>query len=94
MLDTAAGSIAYRFEGRDLNLVLAPPASTRCASPCCSTASRPGEDHGVDVDDSGEGTLDEPRMYQLVRQRGPVRERLFELHLQGAGTRAYVFTFG
>ena len=29
----------------------------------------PGDAHGVDVDAAGEGTIAEPRMYQLVRQR-------------------------
>ena len=72
VLDTAAGSIAYRFEGRDLNLVLAPPASgapVRFA--VLLDGQPPGDAHGLDVDESGEGTLSEPRMYQLVRQRGP-----------------------
>ena len=30
----------------------------------------PGDAHGVDVDESGAGAVSEPRMYQLVRQRG------------------------
>ena len=54
----------------------------------------PGEDHGLDVDESGEGAVDEPRMYQLVRQRGPVRQRTFEITFLDPGVRAYVFTFG
>ena len=54
----------------------------------------PGDAHGVDVGASGEGTLDEPRMYQLIRQPGAVAERLFEITFAGAGVRAYVFTFG
>ena len=54
----------------------------------------PGDDHGLDVDESGEGTVSEPRMYQLVRQRGPVRQRTFEITFLDAGVRAYVFTFG
>jgi hypothetical protein len=33
-------------------------------------------------------------MYQLVRQRGPVRARSFELRFDRRGPRAYVFTFG
>ena len=95
MLDAAGGSIAYRFEGRDLNLVLAPPAS---GAPVRFTVlldgQPPGDACGLDVDESGEGTLSEPRMYQLVRQRGPVRERTFEIAFDGPGVRAYVFTFG
>ncbi len=38
----------------------------------------------VDVDESGDGTLSEPRRYQLVRRRGPTRERTFEITFEGA----------
>jgi Thioredoxin like C-terminal domain len=50
----------------------------------------PGDEHGVDVDASGEGSVDEPRMYQLVRQDGGAADRTFTK----PGVRAYVFTFG
>ena len=94
-LDAAAGSIAYRFEGRDLNLVLTPPASGAPVRFAVLLDGRPpGDAHGVDVDESGEGTLAEPRMYQLVRQPGPIRQRTFEITFDGPGVRAYVFTFG
>jgi hypothetical protein len=53
-----------------------------------------GEDRGVDVAASSTGVVAEPRMYQLVRQRGRVRSRTFELRFHGPGARAYVFTFG
>jgi hypothetical protein len=33
-------------------------------------------------------------MYQLVRRRGPVGRRTFEVTFLDAGVRAYVFTFG
>ena len=54
----------------------------------------PGDAHGLDVDASGAGTLSEPRMYQLVRQRGAIRARTFEITFLEPGVRAYVFTFG
>jgi thiol-disulfide isomerase/thioredoxin len=95
VLETAGGSIAYRFEGRDLNLVLAPPAgggAVRCAA--LLDGEPPGDDHGLDLDESGEGAIAEPRLYQLVRQRGPIRERTFEITFLDPGVRAYVFTFG
>jgi thiol-disulfide isomerase/thioredoxin len=95
VLDAGGGSLGYRFEGRDLNLVLAPPAS---GSPLRFAVrldgQPPGDANGVDVDESGEGTLSEPRMYQLVRQRGPIRQRTFEITFDRPGARAYVFTFG
>jgi thiol-disulfide isomerase/thioredoxin len=95
VLDAAGGSIAYRFEGRDLNLVLAPPSA---GAPVRFTVlldgQPPGEDRGLDVDESGAGNLSEPRMYQLVRQRGAIRQRTFEITFDDPGVRAYVLTFG
>ena len=95
VLGAAGGSLAYRFEARDLNLGLAPPAA---GAPVRFTmlldGGPPGDDHGLDVEASGEETLSEPRMYQLVRQRGRIRERTFEMTFLDPGVRAYVFTFG
>ncbi len=94
-LEAAAGSISYRFEGRDLNLVLAPPASGGPVRISVRLDGEPpGDDHGVDVDESGEATLSEPRMYQLVRQRRAIGQRTFEGTFLDPGVRAYVFTFG
>jgi thiol-disulfide isomerase/thioredoxin len=95
VLDAAAGSIAYRFEGRDLNLVLTPAGAGGAARfAVLLDGQPPGDDHGLDVDGSGEGAVAEPRMYQLVRQRGPIRQRTFEITFLDPGVRAYVFTFG
>jgi thiol-disulfide isomerase/thioredoxin len=95
MLETAAGSIAYRFQVRDLNLVLAPPAAGAPVRFAVRLDGQPpDDDHGLDVDESGEGAVSEPRMYQLVRQRGVIRQRTFEMTFLDPGARAYVFTFG
>ena len=95
VLDAAPGSIAYRFESRDVNLVFAPPASgARVRFALRLDGRPPGDAHGLDVDESGEGSLSEPRMYQLVRQRGPIRRRTFEITFEDPGVHAYVFTFG
>ena len=95
VLEAAAGSIAYRFQARDLNLVLAPPASGAAVRFAVRLDGQPpGDAHGLDVDESGEGAVSEPRMYQLVRQRGAVAERDFEITFLDPGVRAYVFTFG
>jgi thiol-disulfide isomerase/thioredoxin len=95
VLDTAPGSIAYRFEGRDLNMVVAPPGAGGPVRFQVRLDGRPpGDDRGLDVGESGEGAVAEPRMYQLVRRRGPGRRRTFEISVHDAGVRAYVFTFG
>jgi thiol-disulfide isomerase/thioredoxin len=92
VLDAAPGSIAYRFQARDLNLVLAPPGGPARFSVRLD-GRPPGEAHGLDVDESGEGTVSEPRMYQLVRQAGG-EARTFEITFLDPGVSAYVFTFG
>src|SRR5258706_5431169 len=38
------------------------------------------------------GYAEEERLYQLVRQTGPVAERTFEIEFFDAGVRAYAFT--
>jgi thiol-disulfide isomerase/thioredoxin len=89
-LDSAPGSIAYRFEGRDLNLVLGGGKSRFTVR---LDGEPPGDDHGLDVDADGHGAIAEPRMYQLVRQQGH-DERTVTITFQDPGATAYVFTFG
>jgi hypothetical protein len=94
-LEAGGGSIAYRFEGRDLNLVVAPgDGDGEVPFTVLLDGEPPGADHGLDVDESGAGEVAEPRMYQLVRQRGRIRPRTFEIAFRDRGVRAYVFTFG
>ena len=95
VLDGATGSISCRFEARDVNLVLAPPdpgEPVRCSVRL--DGEPPGAAHGLDVDEHGEGTVSEPRLYQLVRRRERVHPGTFEIAFDGPGVRAYVFTFG
>ena len=54
---------------------------------------RPPE-HGVDVDEHGNGVLGDGRLYQLVRQRDGGRERTLEVTFREPGAEAYAFTFG
>jgi hypothetical protein len=54
----------------------------------------PGPAHGSDVDDRGNGTAKEPRLYQLIRQPKPIVDRLFEIEFLDPGAEAFVFTFG
>ena len=95
MLESAPGSIAYRFAGRDLDLVLTPPETGGAVPFAVRLDGRPpGDENGVDTDAGGTGTVDGPRMYQLVRQQGPSRQRTVEIEFLEPGVRAYVFTFG
>jgi hypothetical protein len=95
MLEAAGGSITFRFQARDVNLVLAPPAAGAPVRFAVTLDGQPpGDAHGLDVDESGEGAVVEPRMYQLVRRRGADAQRAFEITFLDPGVRAYVFTFG
>ncbi len=95
VLDAAVGSVGYRFKARDLNLVLAPPASAAAVRFSVRIDGQaPGDSHGLDIDAAGEGTVSEPRMYQLVREQQAVGERDFEITFLDSGVRVYVFTFG
>jgi hypothetical protein len=94
-LDETGGSLSYRFHARDLHLVMGPPvrrAPVRFRVRL--DGEPPGPAHGVDVDDDGNGTADYQRMYQLIRQPGPIVDRLFEIEFLDAGVEVFVFTFG
>jgi len=94
-LNAANGRIAYRFHARDLHLVLAPPAQDRpIRFRITIDGAPPGDAHGVDADAEGWGSVREGRLYQLVRQSGPVADRTFEIEFFDPGLRAYAFTFG
>jgi hypothetical protein len=54
----------------------------------------PTHDFGVDSAPDGTGEVRAPRMYQLIRQKGPIGDRTFEIEFLDLGVHAYVFTFG
>jgi thiol-disulfide isomerase/thioredoxin len=94
VLDQAGGSIAYRFHARDAHLVLSTAAREPIAFRVVLDGEAPGRSHGVDVDEDGNGLLQEGRLYQLVREHDTVRERTLQITFLEAGAEAYVFTFG
>lgn len=94
-LNKASGRITYRFHARDLHLVLAPPAPGRAIRfRVMIDGAAPGADHGGDVQADGLGTVQEGRLYQLIRQTGAIGDRTFEIEFLDPGVRAYAFTFG
>ena len=95
MGNQAGGRILYRFHARDLHLVMAPTTPGGLIRfRVHLDGEPPGGAHGSDVDDQGNGTLTDPRLYQLVRQPGPISERTFEATFLDPGVQAYAFTFG
>ncbi len=94
-VEKAAGKIVYRFRARDLHLVLGPGADRKPVRFRVTIDGKPpGADHGMDVDANGNGRVSEQRLYQLIRQKGPVGEHEFAIEFLDAGAHAYSFTFG
>ncbi|GAB7539194.1 cytochrome c biogenesis protein DipZ [Burkholderia sp. 3C] len=89
------GRIVYRFHARDLHLVLGPAkngAPVRFRVTVDGTA--PGASHGADVDADGVGVVKGQRLYQLIRQTGPVADHTFSIEFLDPGVQAFAFTFG
>jgi thiol-disulfide isomerase/thioredoxin len=95
LLNRADGRIAFRFHARDVHLVMGPRArGTSVPFVVLVDGEPPGAARGLDVDDRGHGTLSEQRLHQLIRERGSITDRMFEITFLAPGVEAYAFTFG
>lgn len=95
VLTLAPGRIAYRFHARDLHLVLGPGDGGRPVRFRVTIDGKaPGGDAGADVKPDGTGVVTEERLYQLVRQKGAVKDRTFTIEFLDPGVQAFSFTFG
>jgi thiol-disulfide isomerase/thioredoxin len=94
-LNKPDGRIAYRFHARDVHLVMGPAApGTSVKFRVLIDGQPPGAAHGIDVDEQGNGTVAEQRLYQLIRQPKPIADQQFEIEFLGPGVEAFAFTFG
>jgi len=110
LLNAPNGQIAYRFHARDLHFIMGPSApGTTVRFRVTIDGQPPGASHGVDVDAQGNGTVIEPRLYQLIRQPQPIQpqpiqpqpiqpqpiiDRQFQIQFLDPGVEAFDFTFG
>jgi cytochrome c biogenesis protein CcdA/thiol-disulfide isomerase/thioredoxin len=95
VLQRAPGRIVFRFHARDLHLVLGPGPTGRPVRFLVTLDGRAlGRAHGVDADERGTGMVTEERLYQLVRQSGPIVDHTFEIEFFDPGVQAFAFTFG
>ena len=95
VLQAGSGTIVFRFHARDLHLVLGPAKDGKPVRfKVTLDGTPPGEDHGSDTDANGVGTVEGHRLYQLIRQKGAVEDRTFEIEFLGPGVQAFAFTFG
>ncbi|MFD1985705.1 redoxin domain-containing protein [Mesorhizobium newzealandense] len=89
------GTVTYRFHARDLHLVMGPAAAgTSVKFRVLIDGQPPGGSHGIDVDEQGNGTVSEQRLYQLIRQQGPIVDRQFEIEFLAPDVEVFCFTFG
>jgi hypothetical protein len=94
-LAAAPGRIAFRFKARDLHLVLGPATTGKPVRFRVTIDGAPPKVHsGLDVDADGNGVVRDHRLYQLIRAKGPVAERVFAIEFLDPGVDAYSFTFG
>jgi thiol-disulfide isomerase/thioredoxin len=95
VLQAVPGTIVFRLHSRDLHLVLAP---TKDGKPVrfkvTLDGAAPGDNCGVDTAPDGSGDIREPRLYQLIRQKGQIVDRTFEIEFLDRGVQALDFTFG
>jgi thiol-disulfide isomerase/thioredoxin len=93
--NAANARIVYRFHARDLHLVMGPAArGTPVRFRVLIDGQPPGSAHGLDVDAQGNGTVSEPRLYQLIRRVRPITDKLFEIQFLDPGVQTFAFTFG
>jgi thiol-disulfide isomerase/thioredoxin len=95
VLEALSGRIVFRFHSRDLHFVLAPAKDGKPVRFIVKLdGAAPGENCGADTAPDGSGEIREPRLYQLIRQKGPIVDRTFEIDFLDPGVHALDFTFG
>src|SRR5260370_42438648 len=91
--ERALGGILSRFHSRDLHMFL---GSAKKGEPVRFKVTldgvAPGDNHGVDSAANGSGEVREPRMYQLIRQKGPIKDVTLEIEFLDPGVEAFSFT--
>jgi thiol-disulfide isomerase/thioredoxin len=95
VLQAAPGKVEFRFHARDLHMVIGP---TKTGKPVRFRVkldgATPGPNRGIDSAPAGDGEVREPRLYQLIRQKGQLKDRTFEIEFLDPGVQAFAFTFG
>jgi hypothetical protein len=94
-LQQPQGRIVYRFNGRDLHLVLGPMKDGRAVHfKVLLDGAAPGDNKGADIGPDGTGVVTEQRLYQLIRLAHPGAEHTVEVEFLDPGVEAFAFTFG
>jgi cytochrome c biogenesis protein CcdA/thiol-disulfide isomerase/thioredoxin len=95
VLQQPHGKIVYRFNGRDLHLVLGPAQDGQAIHfKVRLDGADPGANKGADIAPDGSGVVTEQRLYQLIRLAQPGAEHTVEIDFLDSGVEAFAFTFG
>jgi len=95
ILNSPGGRIVYRFYARDLHLVMGPAVpGTSIRIRVLMNGKIPGDAHGIDIDEHGNGKIIDQRLYQLIRQTKPITPSEFQIEFFDPGVEAFSFTFG
>lgn len=95
VLQAAPGEIVFRFHSRDLHLVMGPALDGRpIRFRVTVDGVAPGADCGTDSAPDGMGEIRQYRLYQLIRQRPPIKDRIFAIEFLDPGVQTFSFTFG
>jgi hypothetical protein len=86
--------IHFRFHARDLHLVLGSASGKPVRFRVALDGQAPGANAGIDAKSDGNGVVTGQRLYQLMRQKGPVTDRTFTIEFLDPGVEAFSFTFG
>jgi thiol-disulfide isomerase/thioredoxin len=98
-LESVPGKVVFRFHSRDLHMVLGPAKNGKPVRfKVKLNGAAPGDDHGSDSGADGAGEVRQPRMYQLIRQKGSINHIIndvtFEIEFLDPGVEVFSFTFG
>jgi cytochrome c biogenesis protein CcdA/thiol-disulfide isomerase/thioredoxin len=95
-LEAPGGKLTFRFHARDLHLVLGPGESGKAVRfKVTLDGQPPGDNHGMDIDAAGQGTVTSQRLYQLLRLKpGASLDHTFTIQFLDPGVQAFAFTFG
>jgi hypothetical protein len=83
-----------RFHARDLHMVLASTSGKPVRFKVTLDGKDPGADAGLNIAADGSGTIRGEGFYQLIRQKGDIADRTFEIVFLDPGAAVFTFTFG
>ncbi|XVV16032.1 redoxin domain-containing protein [Actinoplanes sp. CA-131856] len=90
--NAAGARLLYRFHARDLNIVMGAASPVRFQ--ILIDGQPPAAAAGQDISADGYGTLEDRRLYQLLRQPDPITDHTAEITFLDPGAETYSLTFG